>query len=123
MVDLSKELAKKGKHLLVMLSYPQEIIAGALRDGGRPDEGFVRGLEQHGIRVADVLDAHRSDFGAFAISADDYIDRLMIGHYTPAGNHFFAFAMKDAVVSWLDPPPPAYRDREASFARQAARLA
>ena len=26
-----------------------------------------------------------------------------IGHYSPQGNHFFAYSIKDKVVEWLDP--------------------
>jgi hypothetical protein len=33
------------------------------------------------------------------------------------------FAIKGAVAAWLTPPPPAYRDREASFADWARKLA
>ena len=64
-----------------------------------------------------------ADDGVFAISPGQYVARLFNGHYTPAGNLFFAFAIKDAVVDWLKPPPPAYREREVSFAMQAAKLA
>ena len=35
--------------------------------------------------------------------------RYFIGHYSPAGNHFFAFSLKDRIVPWLDPPPITYR--------------
>ena len=28
----------------------------------------------------------------------------------PAGNHFFAYSIKDKVVEWLDPKPITYRD-------------
>ena len=41
------------------------------------------------------------------------IDKPLVyfnGHYTPLGNTFFAFAVKDKVVEWLDPKPPAYWD-------------
>jgi hypothetical protein len=40
----------------------------------------------------------------------DYFKRYFIGHYNPAGNHFFAHALKDRVVEWLDPKPLPYRD-------------
>ena len=36
----------------------------------------------------------------------------IIGHYNPRGNHFFAYAIKDTVVSWLDPKPIAYQQRD-----------
>ena len=35
--------------------------------------------------------------------------RYFVGHYSPAGNHFFAFSIKDTVVDWLNPKPIAYR--------------
>lgn len=35
-----------------------------------------------------------------------------IGHYNPAGNHFFAYAIKKTVVDWLDPKPLPYRETE-----------
>lgn len=71
----------------------------------------------------DVLDAHVRDYSAFALSSAEYARRLFNGHYTPAGNHFFGFAVKDALVAWLDPVPSAYASAEASFAVQAGRLA
>ena len=37
-------------------------------------------------------------------------DSYYIGHYKPRGNHFFAFAVKDAIVEWLEPKPIAYRE-------------
>ena len=44
--------------------------------------------------------------------------RNFIGHYSPAGNHFFAYAIKDTVVEWLDPKPLTYQNqaqREITF--------
>ena len=35
--------------------------------------------------------------------------RYNIGHYSPTGNHFFAFSLKDHVVNWLGPKPLPYR--------------
>lgn len=37
-----------------------------------------------------------------------YMKRYFIGHYSPAGNHFFAFSIKDSIVDWLDPKPITY---------------
>ena len=34
---------------------------------------------------------------------------FLIGHYSPRGNHFFAYAIKDHVVQWLDPKPITYQ--------------
>ena len=29
---------------------------------------------------------------------------------SPAGNHFFAYAIKDTVLDWLDPKPITYQN-------------
>jgi hypothetical protein len=123
--DLKTRLANEGKQLMVLLSYPEDTIAEACRLGRdeRPDGAFLSALQESGIPYVDIMPAHVNDFAAFRISADDYIKRLFISHYTPSGNHFFAFAVKDAIRSWLHPAPPAYRDAEKSFAEQAGRLA
>jgi len=53
---------------------------------------------------------HCEDYKDFNLSVGDYFKRYFIGHYNPAGNHFFAYALKDRVVDWLDPKPLPYRD-------------
>lgn len=30
------------------------------------------------------------------------------GHYSPAGNHLFAYNLKNVVVDWLEPKPMTY---------------
>jgi hypothetical protein len=66
-------------------------------------------LGERGFLFVDSLEKHREDFADFHLNARDYIKRYYIGHYSPAGNHFFAFAVKDAFVGWLDPKPVTYR--------------
>jgi hypothetical protein len=61
---------------------------------------------------ANGLRKHVEDYAAYRCTPQEYTDRLYVAHYGPQGNHFFAFAVKDDVVAWLDPKPPAY-DREA----------
>jgi hypothetical protein len=106
------ELAARNHRLLIMLSYPPDEVARACGGQVRSDNFFVRGLDELGISYVDSLEAHRTDFEAFALSPDEYSDRYYYGHYTPAGNHFFAMSVaRPAVIDWLDPRPPAYRDR------------
>jgi hypothetical protein len=38
-----------------------------------------------------------------------------IGHYSPQGNHFFAYSIKDKVVQWLDPKPIPYQQPDAQI--------
>jgi len=40
---------------------------------------------------------------------------LGIGHYSPQGNHFFAYSIKDKVVEWLDPKPIPYQQPDAQI--------
>jgi hypothetical protein len=75
----------------------------------RPDEVFVDFLKDNDIRFVDVLAKHVEDFRAFNLSPREYVNRYYIGHYKPLGNHFFAFAIKDALVDWLEPKPFTYR--------------
>jgi hypothetical protein len=46
-----------------------------------------------------------------------YRRRYFIGHYSPSGNHLFAFAIKDTVVNWLDPKPVTYLPGDESMIR------
>lgn len=104
-------MTRQGQKLMVLLSYSTR---GARRAcDGQPklpaDVELLRWLQEHGIPTVDAFDAHAADFAQFKIKTADYIKRLYNGHYTPAGNQFFAFAIKPAVVEWLNPKPPAYQ--------------
>lgn len=69
------------------------------------------------IEVEDSLPSHVAEFDSFRLSAKEYVDRYYIGHYTPRGNHFFAYANKDAIRNWLNPPPPAYQNNQEPLIR------
>ena len=71
----------------------------------------------------DALASHKRDFKAFRLSPQAYCKRYYIGHYSPAGNQFFAFTIKDALVRWLDPKPATYVAGEAPLADFVAGLA
>ena len=62
-----------------------------------------------------MLEAHVNDLGKTDL--ETYLARHFVvaykpgknaGHYTPLGNLFCAFALKDKLVQMLQPPPPAY---------------
>lgn len=100
--------ATQGKQLLLLLSFSEVEVHAALTRHSRFDQRFVDYLQAQGYRFVDSLQAHIEDFTAFRCSPTAYLQRYYIGHYNPSGNHFFAFAIKDGVVDWLDPKPPAY---------------
>ena len=105
---MREELAARDKRLLVLLSYPGNVVADACRGKPRPDEEFVRQLADLDLPYVDGLAGHVDDYAAFTLDPDAYVDRYYHGHYTPTGNHFFAFLVKPAVREWLEPGPPAY---------------
>ncbi len=111
-----RSLQDQGKRLIVLLSHPSGSVHRHCEGTSAEASGevdwhppvFAEQLRAAGIPVVDSVEAHMRDFQQFRGSASDYVKRYYIGHYTPTGNHFFAYAVKDDLVDWLDPPPPAY---------------
>lgn len=98
-----------GKKLMVLLSYGSGQVADAINGKPRADRRLVEKLQRTGTLHVEVLSRHVADYGRFNLSVEDYLKRYYIGHYNPRGNFWFAFAIKDDLVAWLDPklPPPA----------------
>ena len=98
-----------GKKLMFVLFCPRamrQLIAGERRY----EQEIADYLQQQGHATFDMNPVHEVDFRQFDLSVDDYAQRYFIGHYSPAGNHFFAHSIKDAIVEWLDPKPITYRE-------------
>ncbi len=109
-VDWLEEFAAEtGKKILIVLSHGLAEIRNALLDKPRWDQAFLDHLRTKSFPVVDLRDAHRRDFGCFSLDVDEYLKRYYIGHYGPAGNYFEAWAVNDALVEMLDPPPLPYR--------------
>ena len=114
---LSAWAEKSHKKLIVPLAYSEGQVINFLNGGDRFDASFIDYLERKKIIWFDSLQKHKQDYADFGITPEKYIDRLYIkpaaaavfGHYNPLGNAFFAFALKDDLVGWLEPKPPAYR--------------
>ena len=98
-----------GKKLLVVLFDPYKVTKSLVKDGTRYDQQIVDYLADNNYYYFDMNVVHAEDFKSFNLSVDDYYKRYFIGHYSPAGNHFFAFSIKDKIVNWLDPKPITYR--------------
>jgi len=105
------------KKLIIALAYSEKQIINFIKGGERFDITFVDYLKQKNVMWFDSLQKHKEDFADFRILPEKYIDRYFIkpaaaavfGHYNPLGNSFFAFSMKDDLVRWLNPKPPAYQ--------------
>ncbi|MDP6017264.1 MAG: hypothetical protein QGI32_14295 [Candidatus Latescibacteria bacterium] len=108
-------VADHDKELLICLLCPTA-TEQVLRGQPRYDQGFANYLRAAGHRVFDMNEVHRQDFGDFSLSVEDYRKRYWMGHYSPAGNHFFAHSLKDTVIDWLEPKPRTYRGDAPSSA-------
>jgi hypothetical protein len=98
------------KKLMVILLDPHRVTRALLKGGTRYDQEIVDFLRENEFNVFDMNLVHCEDYKSFNLSVGDYFQRYFIGHYNPAGNHLFAYALKDRVVEWLDPKPLPYRD-------------
>ncbi|MDD4889222.1 MAG: hypothetical protein PHU85_04775 [Phycisphaerae bacterium] len=113
-VRMAKQFAEsRGKRLMILLSYSASEVARALSGAPRRDQSLVDDLAKVGLPIVDILARYRTDYAAFRLTPEDYCKRQYIGHYNPTGNHFFAFAIREDLVAWLDPKPPAYDPRGA----------
>jgi len=100
---------KAGKKLTVVLSFSQGNIARELKGMPRFDQSFVDWLRQKRYPVIDMRDFFRVDYQQFNVDVDTYLKRYYIGHHNPAGNFVTAWAIKNRLIDWLDPPPLPYR--------------
>jgi hypothetical protein len=100
----------KDKKLMIMLSYSAGDVMRACEGLPRFDQSLIDYLKEARVPFIDLLEKHVEDFKSFRLSPREYVRRYYIGHYKPQGNHFCAFAVKDAIVNWLDPKPLAYRE-------------
>lgn len=100
---------RNGKKLMFLLSFGPPELRREFQGLPREDEPFLRFLQERAYPHVDTLAAHALDFQSMNTTVDAYLDRYYTSHYAPQGNHFFAFAIKQAVVEWLDPKPLPYR--------------
>jgi hypothetical protein len=100
---------QNSKKLMVILFDPYRAMVELRDHGKRYDQETVDYLKQEGFNYFDMNLVQLADFKNFNLSWNDYMKRYFIGHYNPAGNHFFAFSIMDKIVQWLDPKPIPYQ--------------
>ena len=98
------------KKLMVILFDPYEVTKSLIANKARYDQEIVDYLHQNQFTVFDMNQVHAEDYKNFRLSVADYYKRYFIGHYNPAGNHFFAYSIRPLVVEWLKPKPITYRN-------------
>jgi hypothetical protein len=99
------------KKLLVILFDPSRVMRPLIEGKERYDQPIVEFLEANQFRYFDMNLVHVQDYKSFNVSLNDYSKRYFIGHYNPAGNHFFAYSLKNMVIDWLDPKPVTYQNQ------------
>ncbi|MHB1354474.1 MAG: hypothetical protein ACYCZF_00700 [Anaerolineae bacterium] len=97
------------KKLLVILFDPQ-VTRQLITTGRRYDQPVVDHLQKRGYPYFDMNLAQVEDFKCFNLPLEAYMKRYLIGHYNPAGNHLFAYALAPVLVEWLEPKPLPYQD-------------
>ena len=122
-VKMAKEFADaQGKQLIIILSYGAGTVARVLAGGTRFDQTFLDQLARIDVPVIDTMPYFKKDFMAYRLSPEDYCKRIYIGHFNPAGNHFFAYAIKDDLIALLRPVPVAYDEKGVSDCELLQRL-
>jgi hypothetical protein len=97
------------KKLLVVIFDPYQVTKSLIENKPRYDQEIVDFLQESKFSYFDMNLVHVEDYRNFNLSIEDYFNRYFIGHYSPAGNHFFAFSIKPIVVEWLRPKPITYQ--------------
>ena len=117
-VDKMQKWAKdNNKKLMIILSYDVPAVMEYLEKGTRFDQAFVDFLDDRKYPYIDFLPKTKEDYKAFNLDEEEYLERFYIeragaqvfGHYNPYGNFWFAHSMRDELVDWLSPKPPAYQ--------------
>jgi len=109
-ITWTEQLAQQtGKKLMLILSFGRGNIAAELKGAPRFDRTFLDWLKDKPYPVIDMRDAFAADYKNFKTDINTYLKRYYIGHHTPAGNFFAAYAIKNRIVTWLNPPPSPYR--------------
>jgi hypothetical protein len=106
-----------GKELLVVLFDPGRVLPQLVAGQARYDQEIVDFLREGDFTYFDMNVVHAEDFQCFRLTYEQYRRRYFLGHYNPSGNHFFAFAIKDTIINWLEPKPITYQPGDDSLIR------
>ena len=105
---------RQDKKLMIAL-YDSRVTRQLISDGERYDQPIVDYLQDNRILNFDMNLIHADDYKCFNLPLEDYMKRYHVGHYNPAGNHFFAYSIRHPIVEWLSPKPITYRNDEAAM--------
>ena len=105
------------RKLMLMLSYDVPTVRNYLKTGERFDQEFVNFVKKEKYLCIDTLPKSKVEFQSFKGPINDFCMKFYVGragaqvfgHYNPYGNFWFAFSIRQELLNWLNPKPPAYR--------------
>lgn len=116
---------EQNKKLLIVLSHAHCDLYNGIMGLDRFDNSLLQFLKDY--NYIDLIDSHKRDFEQFNIDVREYLKRYYIngsGHYSPMGNHFCAFELKNRLVEMLEPKPITYiKDGRLQATELASKLA
>lgn len=110
-LDRAREFARRrNKRLLVVLNNTTAFEEKSVRE----DQEILDHLAKEKFAYVDINQAFRDEFleAKTTMTFADFMKQYMVdgvGHLNPQGNHFVAYALKDKVISMLDPKPTPYQ--------------
>ena len=104
-----------GKKALYILTYAANELEKVIKTGKRFDQDLLDLLERRNLPYVDVLQAQVEDYAKYDIPFEEYKNRHFIGHVSPLGNFFIAYAIKDKLVELMDPKPVPYQESPNGF--------
>ena len=114
-VQWAQQLAQeRGQKLMLVVSHGQGYVENALEGNARWDQSFLDHLATQPVPVVDLTDAYAQAFQTFRGSPTEFLAPYFNGHHSPAGNYFFAEALRKPFIDWLTPKPPSFRDLQSS---------
>lgn len=117
--------SRQRKRLMVLLNMTAAF--GAIHESpsleNRTDSPIIEFCSERHVPLFDMNEVHTRAWSELngrlkqPQTYRDYLGPYLVdgaGHYNPQGNHLFAYALKDAIVDWLDPRPIIYSQQDAS---------
>jgi hypothetical protein len=109
--------ARNKRKLMVIIGHYWIRLPHYVKTGERIDVDFLANIRKKGMTVLDHLPMSAKVYKEFNGTYEEFqrlynveaSDVAVFGHYNPQGNHRFAFTVKNDILNWLDPKPPAYR--------------
>lgn len=109
------EFCRQYNKELLLVHFDPGVFTSLVRGEPRYDQEIVDFIKVNGYQYFDMNEVHLKDFIEFNLTLEEYMPRYFHGHYTPSGNHFFAYSIKDKLVEWLDPKPITYQQYDSKL--------